>query len=116
MNETNQTDIDVIVVGGGKAVAAINPILGQDNVARFLVGIAGKAPGSFEYRFAQINGRPGVVNYGAGQPQSVGTPEIVDGEISSIYIVVNPEKPQRIPPLRPSAEGLRAAAGDPSRD
>ena len=95
MNETNRTNIDVIVAGGGKAVAAINPILGQDNVARFLVGIADKAPGSFEYRFAQIN----------GQPQNAGTLEIVDGEISSIYIVVNPDKLQRIPPLRAAAHG-----------
>ena len=44
-----------------------------------------------------------------GQPQSVATLEIVDGEISSIYTVVNPDKLQRIPPLR-------AAAGDPSQD
>ena len=105
MDETNRTDIAVIVVGGGKAVAAINPILGQDNVARFLVAIASKAAGSFEYRFAQINGRPGVVTYVDGQPQNVGTLEIVDGEISSIYIVVNPDKLQRIPPLRAAAHG-----------
>ena len=109
MNETNRTNVDVIVVGGGKAVAAINPILGQDNVARFLVAIASRAAGSFEYRFAQINGRPGVVTYVDGQPQNVGTLEIVDGKISSIYIVVNLEKLQGVPPLR-------AAAGDPSKD
>ena len=42
--------------------------------------------------------------------------EIVGGEISSIYIIVNPEKLQRVPPLRPSPEGLRAAAGGPSQD
>ncbi len=84
MNETNRTDIDVIVVGG-------------------------KAPGGFEYRFAQINGRPGGVNYVDGQPQSVATLEIVDGEINSIYTVVNPDKLQRIPPLR-------AAGVDPSQD
>ena len=101
-------EVTLLSDGGGKIVAAINPILGQDNVARFLVGIAGNAPDSFEYRFAQINGRPGVVNYFDGQPQSVGTLEIVDGKISSIYIIVNPEKLQRIPPLR-------AAAGDPPR-
>lgn len=109
MNETNRTDIDVIVVGGGKAVAAINPILGQDNVARFLVAIASRAAGSFEYRFAQINGRPGVVTYVDGQPQNVGTLEIVDGKISSIYIVVNADELQRIPPLH-------AAGGHPSKD
>ena len=102
--------------GSGKTVAALNPILGQDNVARFLVGIAGQAPDDFEYRFAQINGRPGVVNYVDGRPQSVATLEIIDGEISSIYIIVNPDKLQRVPPLRPSAEGLRAAAGDSSQD
>ncbi len=84
MNEMSRTDIDAIVVGG-------------------------KAPGGFEYRFAQINGRPGVVTYVDGRPQNVGTLEIVDGEISSIYTVVNPDKLQRIPPLR-------AAAGDSSQD
>ncbi len=80
MNEMSRTDTDAIVVGG-------------------------KAPGGF----AQINGRPGGVNYVDGQPQSVATLEIVDVEISSIYTVVNPDKLQRIPPLR-------AAAGDPSQD
>ena len=109
-------EVTLLSDGGGKTVAALNPILGQDNVARFLVGIAGQAPDDFEYRFAQINGRPGVVNYVDGRPQSVATLEIVDGEISSIYIIVNPDKLQRVPPLRPSAEGLHAAAGDPSQD
>ena len=85
--------------GGGKVAAALNPIRGAPKVARFFVGLAGKAPPGFISRIALVNGLPGVVNYIDGRPQSVAAAEIGDGKIRGIRIVVNPDKLQQVPRL-----------------
>ncbi|MGI8911019.1 MAG: RNA polymerase sigma-70 factor [Rubrobacteraceae bacterium] len=93
---------DVIVWsdGGGKVRAALRPIHGARNAARFFFGILGKAPPGLAIRRASINSRPGVVGYFAdGSPQSVVTLDVEKGSIRAIHIVVNPEKLANIPPL-----------------
>ena len=65
--------------GGGRVRAALNPIHGRANVARFLVGAARKAPPGFVPRFAQINGQPGLVGYVDGQPFMVLALDIAEG-------------------------------------
>jgi len=47
---------------------------------------------SFTLRVANINGRPGIVNYINHQPYAIITLEIVDGRIQEIDIVANPDK------------------------
>ena len=89
--------------GGGKTRAALKPIHGADNVARFLTGILRKLPPDFAVRQTRVNGRPGFVGYlGDGSPLSVVTLEVSDG-VRTIRLVVNPEKLESVPPLR-SAE------------
>ena len=91
-------DITLYSDGGGKARAALRPIHGADNVARFLFGIIRKAPPGLVVRRTRINGQPGIVGYYAdGRPQSVTTLEVAEGRIRAIHIVVNPEKLQNIP-------------------
>jgi RNA polymerase sigma-70 factor (ECF subfamily) len=86
--------------GGGKTVAALNPIRGADKVARGALGAAQKLPlKNLVHRLAQINGEPGVVSYLAGKPHSVLTLEVADGRIQEIYIVTNPEKLAHLPEL-----------------
>lgn len=78
--------------GGGKVQAALNPVSGADRVARFLVGLARKAPPGWEVRPATVNGRTGVVTSLGGRPHGVLTVQVEGGRIRSIFIVVNPDK------------------------
>jgi RNA polymerase sigma-70 factor, ECF subfamily len=87
--------------GGGKVRAALNPIRGSDKIARFFMGILGKAPPGLVVRQTKVNGQPGIIGYYAdGQPQSVTTFDIADECIRAIHILVNPEKLGNVPDLR----------------
>jgi RNA polymerase sigma-70 factor, ECF subfamily len=99
-------DVTLWSDGGGKVVAARNPIYGSDRVARFLLGIMREAPAGLVLRWLPVNGRPGLVGYFAdGRPQGVVTLDVADGSIRAVRIVVNPEKLENVPPL-PSSPGV----------
>jgi RNA polymerase sigma-70 factor (ECF subfamily) len=86
--------------GGGKRLAALNPIFGRDKVIRFLVGVVAKAEDATQvvFRAAQVNGLPGfVVTWPDGGLQTLAF-EIQDGAITAIYTVVNPDKLRHIAP------------------
>ena len=86
--------------GGGKAPALPKPIHGPDNIARgVLEGLRRLVPKNLVRRFVEINGHPGIVTFLDGRPFSVFTLDAADGLISNIYVVTNPEKLKRIPPL-----------------
>ena len=85
--------------GGGKVAAALNPIYGAEKVARFWVGIVKKAPPKFSVRLARVNGGTGMIIYDGAQPYGVITADTVDGKISGIRVIVNPDKLRRVPPL-----------------
>jgi RNA polymerase sigma-70 factor, ECF subfamily len=93
------SDVVMHTDGGGKASALLLPIHGPENVARASVHGFGKllSLGVLQ-QVVEINGRPGVVSYQNGRPQSVFTFEVEDGRIRAIYIVTNPEKLRRLPP------------------
>jgi RNA polymerase sigma-70 factor, ECF subfamily len=78
--------------GGGKVRAALRPILGRDRIVRFFVGITRKkgAPRSSEP--ARINGLPGFVAVDANGVRQTLAFEILDGLISAIYLIRNPDK------------------------
>jgi Sigma-70, region 4 len=80
---------DVILYsdGGGKTRAALKPIYGADNVARFLTGILRNIPPGLAVRRTRVNGRPGIVGYfGDGSPQSVVTLEGFTASLSRLSI------------------------------
>jgi RNA polymerase sigma-70 factor, ECF subfamily len=86
--------------GGGKGLAALNPIFGRDKITRFVVAVAAKAetPDAVEFRPARINGLPGfVATWPNGDAQTLAF-EIEDGVIAAIYIVLNPDKLRHIAP------------------
>lgn len=79
--------------GGGKASAATRPVRGATAVARFLLGITGKAQAElFQVRTPIINGRTGVISIYDGEVFNVVTFEIVDGKIQQIFMIRNPDK------------------------
>ena len=86
--------------GGGKRLAALNPIFGADKIIRFLVALAGKfeAAKTFTYQPAWINGLPGyLLIWPDGEIQTVAL-EIAEGAIIAIYSVRNPDKLRHIAP------------------
>ncbi|MDO8840638.1 MAG: RNA polymerase sigma factor SigJ [Parvibaculum sp.] len=82
--------------GGGKAIAALNPIHGADSVRRFFFGILKKAQGAIEARAVTVNGRPGFVLETGGKLDTVLTFGIADGRIAAVYAMRNPDKLARV--------------------
>jgi RNA polymerase sigma-70 factor (ECF subfamily) len=89
------TDAVLLSDGGGKRRAAINPLIGADRIARFLIGVSHK-PEAQRIKTsmpARINGLPGVVlGYEDGSIDQTFAVEIDGGRICAIYLVRNPDK------------------------
>ena len=84
-------DVVLLSDGGGKKQAALRPLHGADNVARWLLGVVRKTPLS-DARWAVANGQVAVMLYVDGELDSIGTVHTADGRISEIYLVRNPDK------------------------
>ncbi|MBE9604056.1 sigma-70 family RNA polymerase sigma factor [Acetobacteraceae bacterium H6797] len=78
--------------GGGVIRAAINPVYGNDKVARFFEGIARKVTDELSYTPAWINGLPGYITHWPDGSLQTTALEIESGLIRAVYIVRNPEK------------------------
>ena len=78
--------------GGGKAIAALNPLYGPDHVARFLFGVLKKTQGTIETQPVSVNGRPGFLLTSDEKLEAVLTFGIADGRIAAIYAMRNPDK------------------------
>ncbi|GAA2013982.1 RNA polymerase sigma-70 factor [Nocardiopsis rhodophaea] len=87
-------DATVVTDGGGKARSALRPVFGVDKCARFLAGIgAGFQRKSWLVAWAEVNSAPGVVLYDAdGTVRAAGLVEAVDGSITQVLLVRNPDK------------------------
>lgn len=87
---------DVILYsdGGGKRLAALNPIYGDTNVARFVAGVMRKVAPELElsWRYEVVDGLPGVVVIENGEVMQTMAFELDDGRITAIYVVRNPDK------------------------
>jgi RNA polymerase sigma-70 factor (ECF subfamily) len=91
-------DITLWSDGGGRAKAALNPIHGADNVARFVLGVITKLPAGYTAQSADINGAPGLIGYVDGQPVSTMSLDVDEGRIRGLALMVNPEKLGHLPP------------------
>ena len=79
--------------GGGRVLAARNVIRGRDAVARFLVGVAGKAPPTISTEYGRVNGGPGLLVWdGADLVAAFSVELATDGTISHVFTVRNPDK------------------------
>lgn len=85
-------DVTLIGDGGDRARAPRRPLEGADNVARFLVGIAGQAQPDLDVRVLNLSGLPGVVATSAGVPVATASFDVVGGRIQTVYLVANPDK------------------------
>jgi RNA polymerase sigma-70 factor (ECF subfamily) len=81
--------------GGGKAMAATEPVVGGATVAAFVAEITARrhAIGTFELERVQVNGQPGrVLRAPDGTVFDVLSIDVVDGRIKTVRIVRNPDK------------------------
>lgn len=90
-------DVTLLTDGGGKARAALRPIIGASKVARFTAAISTRPhmgmqiPG-MSLEAAEINGGPGMLVTAGGQAIAVLTLAIAEGRITAIQLLVNPDK------------------------
>jgi RNA polymerase sigma-70 factor (ECF subfamily) len=79
--------------GGGKAPARATPLHGGEKIARFFLGLARMGERrAFEFEYAEVNGMPGALVREDGQVVTAMSLDIVDGRITAIHSVVNPDK------------------------
>ncbi|WP_410581158.1 RNA polymerase sigma-70 factor [Amycolatopsis sp. lyj-108] len=77
--------------GGGKATAARRPVHGAAKVARLYAGMFAGA-GQVSIRIGEVNGGPAVIATAGGALYGILGFEIVDGRISGLRAVANPDK------------------------
>ncbi|HEY5945025.1 MAG TPA: sigma-70 family RNA polymerase sigma factor [Kofleriaceae bacterium] len=79
--------------GGGKRLAALNPIYGKAKILRFFAGVTskGRAVQPQQLERAQINGLPGYVVHTDEGVETLAF-EVAGDQIVAIYAVRNPDK------------------------
>ena len=92
-------DATAIADGGGFVSAALRPIEGAEQIARYYVEIAGRAPDNVTILERTVNGQPGLVAQQDGVTVTVFAFDIADDRIKHIWAVRNPDK------LRPWTTG-----------
>jgi RNA polymerase sigma-70 factor (ECF subfamily) len=94
-------DVVMVADGGGVVSAARRPVLGAENVARFLLGIvrkyseliAGGAELAVDVAPAGVNGAPAVVAHLDGRVVYVYALELdAEGRVTDVFGMANPEK------------------------
>ena len=85
--------------GGGLVSAHLRPIEGAEQIARYLVDLAGRAPGNLTFLERTVNGQPGLVAQQDGVTVTVFAFDVPGDRITRIWAVRNPGK------LRPWTTG-----------
>jgi RNA polymerase sigma-70 factor (ECF subfamily) len=89
-------DVAWISDGGGKARAALRPILGNEPVARFVLGVLGRRAHEATFQHVNVNGEPGLALYFQSQLLSVMSIRTDGAHILDVFCVLNPEKLSQI--------------------
>lgn len=95
-------DAVYIADGGGKVTAAKVPVHGAQKVARLFSGLARVGLPDIRIDAAVVNTAPGLIVYSRGVIDLVFLFEIVDGLITGVYAVRNPDKLTRFGASAPS--------------
>ena len=82
----------MIADGGGLVSAALRPIEGAEQIARYVVEIAGRAPSSVTILERTVNGQPGLVAQQDGVTVTVFAFDIAAERVKRIWAVRNPDK------------------------
>jgi RNA polymerase sigma factor (sigma-70 family) len=82
----------VIADGGGLVSAALRPIKGAEQIARYLADMAAQAPDNVAILERSVNGRPGLVAQHEGVTVTVFAFDVAGDRITHIWAVRNPDK------------------------
>jgi RNA polymerase sigma-70 factor (TIGR02957 family) len=90
-------DVGMWSDGGGKVSAARRPLIGRDEVVNFLIGLQRVASASTTMREASlaledVNCEPALVVSVQGRLESLFVLSVLDGTISGIRVIRNPDK------------------------
>ncbi len=78
--------------GGGHATAALHPIEGVAQVARYLADLADRTPSNITFLERTVNGQPGLVSQQDGVTVTVFAFDLAGDQIKHIWAIRNPEK------------------------
>jgi RNA polymerase sigma-70 factor (ECF subfamily) len=78
--------------GGGLAPAALHPIEGVPQVARYLAGLTDRTPGNVTFLERTVNGQPGLVSQQDGVTVTVFAFDLAGDRIKHIWAIRNPDK------------------------
>jgi RNA polymerase sigma factor (sigma-70 family) len=85
-------DANLIADGGGLVSAALRPIRGGEQIARYLADLADRAPSNVTVLERMVNGRPGLVAQQSGVTVTVFAFDVAGDLITQIWAVRNPDK------------------------
>ncbi len=85
-------DVTMTADGGGQATAALHPIEGVAQVARYLADLADRTPSTITFLERTVNGQPGLVSQQDGVTVTVFAFDLAGGRIRHIWAIRNPEK------------------------
>jgi hypothetical protein len=85
-------DATVIADGGGLASAALRPIEGAEQIARYLADLAARTPDEVTILERTVNGQPGLVAQVNGVTVAVYAFQIAGDRIKHIWAILNPDK------------------------
>lgn len=78
--------------GGGRVRAALHPISGRETLAKRFLFWANQIPANHIQSIEEINGAPALLSWGDSQLNIVLTFDIIDGNITGLRCMMNPEK------------------------
>jgi RNA polymerase sigma-70 factor (TIGR02957 family) len=87
--DTLAPDVVLVTDGGGIRKAALRPIVGVDKVLRFLTAVT---PVDLRVESMTVNGEPCLVIHVGGELDGIFACRVVDGLVTELYGVRNPEK------------------------
>ncbi len=85
-------DATVIADGGGLVAAALSPIEGREQIARYMTDLAVRFPAGLTMLERTVNGQPGLVMQQDGATVTVFAFGIAGDRITHIWAVRNPDK------------------------
>jgi RNA polymerase sigma-70 factor (TIGR02957 family) len=85
-------DVVLMTDGGGLRKASLRPIVGSEQVVRFMFGVQRKNGGEVTVGRSMVNGNPALVVHIDGEIDGVIAFRVEDARIAGLYYVRNPEK------------------------
>lgn len=108
-------DADAVAVAdsGGIVKAALDPIVGAEQIARYYVDLASRAPDTVSFVERVVNGQPGLVLEHEGVTATVFAFDVVGARIKRIWAVRNPDK---LGPWMPDSAARSATPSPDTKD